>query len=541
MVLPMPSPYKHKNTGVYWLKQRVPARLVAVAKGKTVTVTVDEVPCVVKLGEYIKVSLRTKDVAEAKRRGHDTEDEFNRIWLSFERGPVSLTLKQITALAGEMYHTIRAVLEDDPGEAAQWAQRKRDRDELEAKQKTSLRAPLLIGTPPLEARLGSWVDGALAQKQLRVDEKTRQRCLVEFDRAAGDLAILLERRGRGDFGADLVGDRFPKFGVTPAATVEALSDAITFNQIIEAEAKERAPGRDAKPLKKDTERKFKSIVAEFARHRGVAGDQATTLTHTDLENWRHAMLIEGALKNRTIANKLVTIKTVIGWGRVRFKGAARERLRAVAHDIEDVKIPDFTRKSSHLSSVWPDEAVAILREARKADDPRLRWLPWVCAYTGLRITEASSIEKGHLFQAEGLWFLDVDSAGKRSLKTHSAHRRIPIHPALEMEGFLAFVKDAQSARLFTAGADTAVRRWVREAVGIERRDLSPNHGWRHLFVDLCIRDGVSDAARLYIQGRDSGTSEDSYGRSVARLPGLWREVAKVTPYPVDLAASSNLA
>ena len=53
MVLPMPSPYKHKSTGVYWLKQRVPARLAAVAKGKTVTVTVDEVPCVVKLGEYI--------------------------------------------------------------------------------------------------------------------------------------------------------------------------------------------------------------------------------------------------------------------------------------------------------------------------------------------------------------------------------------------------------------------------------------------------------------------------------------------------------
>lgn len=541
MVLPMPSPYKHKSTGVYWLKQRVPARLVAQAKGKTVTVTVDEVPCVVKLGEYIKVSLRTKDAAEAKLRGHETEDEFNRVWLSFERGPVPLTLKQITALAGEMYHTIRTVLEDDPGEAAQWAQRKRDGDALEAKQKTSLRAPLLIGTPSLEARLGSWVDGALAQKQLRVDEKTRQRCLVEFDRAAGDLAMLLERRGKGDFGADLVGDRFPKFHAAPAAPVEAVSVAITFNQIIEAEAQERAPGRDAKPLKKDTERKFKTIVAEFARHRGADGDQATTLTHTDLENWRHAMLIEGALKNRTIANKLVTIKTVIGWGRERFKGAARERLRAVARDIEDVKIPDFTRKSSHLSSVWPDEAVAILREARNADDPRLRWLPWVCAYTGLRIAEASSIEKGHLFQAEGLWFLDVDSAGKRSLKTHSAHRRIPIHPALEKEGFLAFVADARTAKLFTAGADTAVRRWVRETVGIERGDLSPNHGWRHLFVDLCIRDGVSDAARLYIQGRDSGTSEDSYGKSVARLPGLWREVAKVTPYPVDGAAPSSLA
>src|SRR5690554_2852477 len=102
MVLPMPSPYKHPATGVYWIKQRVPARLLARAKGHLVTVTVDEVPSEVKLGEYIKVSLRTKNAAEAKKRAVEAEAEFSRIWLSFENGPVSLTLRQITALAGEM-------------------------------------------------------------------------------------------------------------------------------------------------------------------------------------------------------------------------------------------------------------------------------------------------------------------------------------------------------------------------------------------------------------------------------------------------------
>lgn len=373
----------------------------------------------------------------------------------------------------------------------------------------------------------------MLKKQLRVDEETRQRCLVEFDRAACDLALLLERRGKGDFGADLIGARFPAFEAPTPIVIETSADSTTFNQIIEAEVAHRAPGREAKPLREDTARKFRTIVAEFAKHRGVGGDDATTLTHTDLEGWRHAMLAAGVLTNRTIANKLITIKTVIGWGRERFKGAARERLRAVAADIEDVKAPDFTRKPSFLSSVWPDEAVAILRAARKEDDVRLRWLPWLCAYTGLRIGEASAIEKAHLFQAEGRWFLDVDSAGKRSLKTQSAHRRLPIHPALEHEGFLEFVRRARGERLFTVGAETAIRRWVRGTVGIDREELSPNHGWRHLFVDLCIRDGVSNAARLYIQGRDSGTSEDSYGKSVARLPGLWSEVAKIKPYPVD--------
>jgi integrase len=533
MVLPMPSPYKHPTTSVYWIKQRVPARLLARAKGHLVTVTVDEVPSEVKLGEYIKVSLRTKNAAEAKKRAVEAEAEFSRIWLSFENGPVSLTLRQITALAGEMYHTIRAVLEDDPGEAAQWAQRKRQWDAIEAHRKGSPAAALMIGAPSLEARLGSWVDGALAQKQLRVDEKTRHRCLVEFDRAAGDLALLLERRGKGDFTVDATGERFPAFEAPFKQAAQSSIGGITFDQIIEAEAEFRAPGREAKPLNKDTERKFKTIAAELAQFRGEGGDDATTLTHDDLEGWRQAMLQAAQLKNRTIANKLITVKTIVGWGRERFKGAAREQLRAVARDIEDVKVPDFTRKSSHLSSVWPDEALAILRIARKETDPRLRWLPWICAYTGLRISEASAIEKGDLFSVEGHWFIDVDSAGKRSLKTLSAHRRIPIHPALEREGFVEFVQNARTTKLFSSGADTAVRRWVRGTVGIVREELSPNHGWRHLFVDLCIRDGVSDAARLYIQGRESGTSEDGYGRSVARLPGLWREIATVEPYPVD--------
>lgn len=54
----------------------------------------------------------------------------------------------------------------------------------------------MIGLPSLEARLGSWVDGALAEKKLRLDEKTRQWCLVEFDRTATEIDLLLERRGQ---------------------------------------------------------------------------------------------------------------------------------------------------------------------------------------------------------------------------------------------------------------------------------------------------------------------------------------------------------
>lgn len=61
LVLPVSPLYKHPSTGICWFKQGVPSRLAAVAKGQAVTIFVDVVPPQVKLGEYTKVSLRTKD------------------------------------------------------------------------------------------------------------------------------------------------------------------------------------------------------------------------------------------------------------------------------------------------------------------------------------------------------------------------------------------------------------------------------------------------------------------------------------------------
>ncbi|HTM77972.1 MAG TPA: DUF6538 domain-containing protein, partial [Devosia sp.] len=179
MVLSMPSPYKHPATGVYWYCQCVPARFSPAAKGKVVTVTVDGLPSSMTLGADLKVSLRTKSPAEAKRLAKEAQDEFDRVWLSFEQGPVKLSLKQITALAGEMYHVIRAVLEDDPGEAANWAQRRRDNEVSETRRLASPARNLMIPAPSLEARLSTWVDGALAERHLNVDGETRNRMLHE--------------------------------------------------------------------------------------------------------------------------------------------------------------------------------------------------------------------------------------------------------------------------------------------------------------------------------------------------------------------------
>lgn len=531
MVLQMPRPYRHPKTGVYWYRQRVPAHLRTLAKGKQVVVRVDGVPSTYKVGDELKVSLRTKDPLEAKRKAMDVQAEFDRIWQSFTEQPISLTLRQAVALAGEFYHTLRQVLEDDPGETAKWAERYRQLDALEARKQASPRGPLMIGAPSLEARLGSWVDGALAEHHLVIDAESRQKVLEQFDKAARDLALLLERRGKGDFSKDTTGERFPPFEppATPAAP-ESIQ-RITFDDLIEAEAERRSRGRDSKPLAPNSIRKFKFITSQLAEFRGEGGDNVLSLSRSELEAWRDAMLEAGEVGNRTIADRIATVKTVVNWGSEVFKDNAR--LAEIITSLVPVKLPDFQRKPSNKSAYTPEEAIIALRAARREQDARKRWLPWICAYTGLRIGEASSLEKEDFFQSQGLWFIDVSSSGKRRLKTLHSQRMVPVHRALLDEGLLEFVKAAPSGRLFSRGATNALVRWVRNEVGLKRQGLQPNHGWRHLFEDLCRRDQVSDDARHYLLGRATGRSDEAYGRTLVMLPGLWRELAKVERLPVD--------
>jgi hypothetical protein len=71
---------------------------------------------------------------------------------------------------------------------------------------------------------------------------------------------------------------------------------------------------------------------------------------------------------------------------------------------------------------------------------------------------------------------------------------------------------------------------VRNSLRLKRKELAPNHGWRHLFEDLCVTHGVLDKARNYITGRATGDSGAGYGRSEAMLPGLAEQMRKIGSY-----------
>lgn len=305
----------------------------------------------------------------------------------------------------------------------------------------------------------------------------------------------------------------------------------TFNDIIDAEAKRRARGKDAKALPAATIKKFRAPAEAFAKFR--KSDNAATVTALEGKLWIEAVQDSGAHSNRTIKGWLQNVRTILNWGRQNDPA----NFMPQGNPLIGVKAPDYSSIPSYLRAFTMDEAKLVLLAARKESKPMFRWIPWLCAYSGMRIAEAGSLTKEDFFQNNGRWFWRVSTIGGKSLKTASSERRIPVHQALIDEGFIEFVKAAPEGRLFRGETKKDViiqprlSTWVRELIPFETRpELSPNHGWRHLFEDLCRRDGVPEDARKYMTGRTDGSSQEMYGRSEVMLPGLATAMDRIVAF-----------
>lgn len=310
--------------------------------------------------------------------------------------------------------------------------------------------------------------------------------------------------------------------------------AVTFNSIIDAEVKRRERGKDAKPFPAKTVSKYRDHADAFAKWR--KSTDATTVTADEGKRWVEAMQDAGQNSNRTVKQKLQNVRTVLNWGRQ----ADPVNFLPAGNPLIGLKTPDYKKTPSYLHAFTIDEAKLVLSKTRQETKPYLRWIPWLCAYSGMRISEVAKLRKEDFFKVGERWFWKVTTVGGRTLKNESGERRIPVHKALVDEGFMAFVDKAPSGLLFRGETkddihiQPRVSAWVRDLITVEKRpNLKPNHGWRHLFEDLCRRDRVQEEARHYITGRSDGHSQEMYGRSDVMLPGLADAMDQIAPFQID--------
>ena len=528
MGLAMPSPVLIGNT--YYLRIRTPSDVLPKIMGKVISVPVDGEPRRVLVKDFVKVSLHTKDRQEAKRRFTAAYAALQDYWEAQRRGEQKLSHKQLVAIAGKIRNAFVADFEENPGPPERW-----ERVLVEnMAAKVGRLNPLTIPTErrryrDLETRFGAITDAILMGNGIVLNPDQRPKLLELIADGLTEAALVSLRRAQGDYSPDTGAAKYPeielpKKGSEPSQAIPSSSrnNPLTFTTVIDEEVRRRSLGRDAVPMRAATERKYRAAAHEFAAFR--KSEDITTVTAREANAWKEAMLERGELSNATVAQRIQNLRTVIEWARDQQLG----ELFPHKNPIDFVSLPEGRPVSSADRTFTLAEARQTLLAARKEKAPELRWLPWMCAYSGARINEVAQLTPEDFFQVGDDWFYRLTTKGGKTLKTAGSERRVPVHPLLVKEGFIDFVQQApKGKRLFPERSQPNLSEWLRKKVGITRPELAPNHGWRHLFEDLCLVGGVLDAARNYITGRRTGNSGEGYGKSDAMLPGLANEMKKV--------------
>lgn len=160
-----------------------------------------------------------------------------------------------------------------------------------------------------------------------------------------------------------------------------------------------------------------------------------------------------------------------------------------------------------------DEASTILKAALTSDDKTAssaahRWIPWIAAYTGARISEIARLRRQDLVREDGISMLRIEpEVGQWS----SQVRLLVLHPHLIELGFVAFIAGCPRETLFYDPPAIAGRhaswekvavdlgKWVRK-LGISDPSLQLARGWRKHFANRARSVSMDNYTRSYTMG-----------------------------------------
>jgi len=461
-----------------------------------------------------------------------------------------------------------------------------------------------------EARYGRVVDDVLAAHGLvhGVDYESREKVLWATHEAATAAAWRLKKAAGLDFSPDPAGEaRWPSVEVLARRTAcseeyegETTSPrtashstqpcALTGHQDGSGAAREARPATGAAPHRakkaankgrgaasaagvtweavydawaqahrlrdgaETTRKDFGTIWGKFAKFTRVASPELVTEDH--VRAWRDKRLEDGISQRTVYGADLGALGTI-------FRHAIRERVLPVGtvDPTTNVKPQRGATKGRRMSG-YTDAEVATLLALAWAETavtkagalryPARRWVPWLCALTGSRVSTMVNLRACDVKEVDGVWCIEVTSeAGP--VKTDDTERVVPLHPAILEQRFVewargqAAVAGAKSdsppnaAPLFYGaarrtsrgrrkgagsradynpgkGAVNSLRRWITEAAqgaGIvvgTSKGRQPLHAFRHWIKTALRETGAQDSVIDAIVGHAPATVGGRYGR-----------------------------
>lgn len=526
----MCSPYRPQNSACYWVRKRVPKELQTLAGRRE-----------------FKKSLKTKDPSEAKRRALSVCAQFDSEIARLRRS-LHMGSSDLEAVTGDYFNqrldkTIREA------QKQQWDS-------------------LGFEMPP--AQLIDEIEPS-ATEGLSFEQWDQERKRQANDWGLQAVRPLLEKHGikLTHSNAERLGLKIfrAELEAYRGAAAEVLGDenwrpphyadkSIKSNQsLIELwegyEQSRRNAGTAPRTL--DGWRSNIKKASGFFKH-----SPAASLSRKDIRAYVEALRSHDQgvspagkrLASKTVNdNHLAALSALYKW--------------AIAHELlendptKGVRATASASDSNQIIGYTREQVTAILKATREPRRKRVpasnatisRWVPWLCAFTGARISEVLWLRRSDVCMTEGITYIDIQidtSEAGQSVKTAESIRSVPLHPAILDEGFLEYIeslpdnekylfpgpwKDQHGDRTKTPA--NKLRTWIKEQLpDADWSRLSPNHSFRHWLTSECRRASVDGDHQRIITGHKASDVHGRYGP--ADVPILHEEVVKI-PSPLEAA------
>ncbi len=532
----MCQPIKHPVSGIFYLRRKVPKQLREA------------------LGTEYKVSLKTRDPAEAKRRFAEAftrSEEVFALAKAQAQGAEVLGLKDLYLLAARWLSSEQAAMEFS-GDFDQWLVA----DEAESEGGDAATRPQSLRewmqSDP-EFSLDVHVDRA-ARKALKSAgvpwpsrAETRVLLLNCFREHLLNLSDLALARRKGDRMASVnlpkdepLSHEAKRAQAAPRPQGRKLSELFDHYKVkrLANDGDSRASKKSIEACRVNTEQFIqlmgdlsmaeitREIVHEYREKVSLLPAKGVGLRTMSLEKQ-----LEEGRNNRlprisaaTVRNKIKFLSAVFSVG-VRLNWLTENPIIAGGLSGDVTKAATRSSNARNVRRDYtPDELKKIFSspifDGSSWKPPRAEfgeawlWLPLLMYYTGARREELAQLKAREVIVVEGkpphLDIMTSTTEGDtRGVKNDGSRRLIPLHPALIDRGFLSYVETVRSAdgQLFPKlkpnpagyyGASFG-KRWaiyLREVVKLDTT-VPPAHGFRHTFKTLCrganIHEEVSDA------------------------------------------------
>lgn len=534
MLYRLVRPVKRRDSSLIQFTQRIPSdvRLRAIGLKLSAPLGGGEFHhlTISPKAQAIRLSLRTRDPSEAKTRHGLVASYLEEVWRGLRATkPLSLTHRQATALAGELYQawaseaprerTLAIVFTPEGG----W---ERDHSEpaIELAGFKALVSKFESEAVDLEKALGPLADRLLLARGITaVDEPSRVLLLDAFALALRDAFASRARNLEGDYSPDPKANRFPSWDppeARPANAANGLPSKVSLKGLVEDWWKEaKATGR--KPSTYDSYRNTMASLVAFLEH-----DDAARVSPEDIIRFKDYRLTclhprtGKPISAKTVKDSdLAGLKTVLGWAVANRKLSTNP---AAGITIKIGKAPKLRSKGftdTEAKSILTAASAITLPTRRAPTEAAKRWVPWLCCYTGARVGEMAQLRKQDVRREGDLWVITITpEAG--TVKTNEA-REVVLHPHLVEQGFSGFVSTSPDGHLFLRpakngtvlgplrGLKNRLAEFAR--VKVPDRNVAPNHGWRHRFKTIGMEAGIPPRVLDAIQGQAAASVADTYG------------------------------